>query len=105
MVAVMDFNVPDAKIKSAVDIIVNSVNGEWLDDTPVPTARAKVGGGDRLFAIVPGKRLLVVLPFEAKDQLEGLKKTKGSPTRGGDRHLDGHARRGRSRGSSRCPTR
>lgn len=79
VVAVMDFNVPEAKIKSAVDLIVNSVNGSWLDDTPVPTARANVGGGDRLFALVPGKKLLVVLPFEARDQLEGLKKSKGFP--------------------------
>jgi hypothetical protein len=79
VVAVMDFNVPEAKIKAAVDAIVNNVNGEWLDDTPVPTAHAKVGGGDRLFAMVPSKRLLVVLPFEAKDQLEGLKKSKGFP--------------------------
>jgi hypothetical protein len=79
VVAVMDFNVPEAKIKDAVDLIVNGVNGSWLDDTPVPTARATIGGGDRLFAMVPGKRLLVVLPFEAKDQLEGLKKSKGFP--------------------------
>ncbi|MEP7125606.1 MAG: hypothetical protein ABJE95_32040 [Byssovorax sp.] len=79
VVAVMDFNVPEAKIKAAVDLIVNGVNGEWLDDTPVPTAHARVGGGDRLFAMVPGKKLLVVLPIEAKDQLEGLKKSKGFP--------------------------
>jgi hypothetical protein len=79
VVAVMDFNVPDAKIKGALDLIVNNVNGAWLDDTPVPTARANVGGGDRLFALVPGKKLLVVLPFEAKDQLEGLKKSRGFP--------------------------
>jgi hypothetical protein len=79
VVAVMDFNVPEAKIRGALDLIVNSVNGSWLDDTPVPTARARVGGGDRLFALVPGKKLLVVLPFEAKDQLEGLKKSKGFP--------------------------
>ncbi len=79
VVAVMDFNVPEAKIKAAVDLVVNNVNGEWLDDAPVPTAHARVAGGDRLFALVPSKRLLVVLPFEAKDQLEGLKKSKGFP--------------------------
>ncbi len=28
---------------------------------------------------MPGKKLLVVLPYEAKDQLEGLKKSKGFP--------------------------
>ena len=77
VVAVMDFNVPEAKIKGAVDLIVQSAGGSWLDDTPIPTARAKIAAGDRLFALVPGKRLLVVLPYESKDQLEGLKKSKG----------------------------
>lgn len=79
VVAVMDFNIPEARIKSAVDLIVNKVNGEWLEDTPVPTAHAKIAGGDRLFALVPSKRMLVVLPFEAKAQLDGLKKSKGFP--------------------------
>ena len=77
VVAVMDFNVTEAKIKSAVDLIVQSAGGDWLEDTPVPTARAKVAAGDRLFALVPGKRLLVVLPYESKEQLGGLKKSKG----------------------------
>lgn len=79
VVAVMDFNVPEAKIKGAIDLVVTAAGGSWLDDAPVPTARAKVAAGDRLFALVPGKRLLVVLPYEAKDQLEGLKKSKGFP--------------------------
>lgn len=80
LVAVMDFNVPESKIKDAVDLIVTNAGGSWLEDAPVPTARAKVSAGDRLFALVPGKRLLVVLPYEAKDQLEGLKKSKGFPS-------------------------
>lgn len=77
VVAVMDFNVPEAKIKSAVDLVVQNAGGSWLEGTPVPAARAKVSAGDRLFALVPGKRLLVVLPYESKDQLDGLKKSKG----------------------------
>jgi hypothetical protein len=79
LVAVMDFNVPESKIKEAVDLVVTNAGGSWLEDVPVPTARAKVSAGDRLFALVPGKKLLVVLPYEAKDQLEGLKKSKGFP--------------------------
>ncbi len=77
MVAVMDFNLPEAKIKAAIDSVVTRTNGEWMSDTPIPAARARIAAGDRIFAIVPGKRLLVVLPLEAKDQLGGLKQTKG----------------------------
>jgi hypothetical protein len=77
MVAVMDFNIPEAKIKASIDSIVERMNGEWLSDTPIPAARARVAAGDRIFALVPGKKLLVVLPLEAKDQLGGLKQTKG----------------------------
>ena len=79
LVAVMDFNVPESRIKDAVDLVVTNAGGSWLEDAPIPTARARVSAGDRLFALVPGKRLLVVLPYEAKDQLEGLKKSKGFP--------------------------
>ncbi|MEO7331847.1 MAG: hypothetical protein ABI193_24945 [Minicystis sp.] len=77
MVAVMDFNLPEAKIKAAIDSVVTRTNGEWMSDTPVPAARARIAAGDRIFAIVPGKKLLVVLPLDAKDQLAGLKQTKG----------------------------
>lgn len=76
MVVVMDFNVPDPQIRAAVDIVVQRANGAWLDDTPVPAARARIAGGDRIFAL-PGKKLLVLLPQDAQDQLSGLKQTRG----------------------------
>jgi hypothetical protein len=76
MVAIMDFNVAEPMIRGAVDLVVQRTEGEWLEDTPIPTARVKVAESDRLFAL-PGKRLLVVLPLEAKDQLAELQKTQG----------------------------
>jgi len=79
LVAVMDFNVPEPQIRAAVDLVVQRAGGEWLEDTPVPAAHAKVSAGERLFALVPGRRLLVVLPTNAKDQLGGLKRTRGFP--------------------------
>jgi hypothetical protein len=77
MVAVMDFNVPEPQIRAAVDLVIQRTGGEWLDDTPIPAAHAKILAGDRLFALVPGKKLLVVLPLDAKDQLAGFKQNKG----------------------------
>jgi hypothetical protein len=77
--ATMDYNVPEAKIREAIDIILkrSKPNGKWLPDTPVPAAQAKADNGERIFAMVKAKRLLVVIPAEAKDQLGGLTKTKG----------------------------
>lgn len=77
LVAVMDFNVPEPQIRAAVDIMIQQAHGEWLEDSPVPAAHARVLGSDRIFALVPGKKLLVLLPQEAEDQLAGLKKTQG----------------------------
>lgn len=77
LVAVMDFNVPEPQIRAAVDMVIQRAHGEWLEDSPVPAARATVAAGDRIFALVPGKKLVVVLPQEAEDQLAGLKKTQG----------------------------
>jgi hypothetical protein len=77
MVAVMQLNVPAEKVKEAVDQMIQSHGGDWLEDTPVPAARARVGRADRIFALVPAKRMLVVLPTEAEGQLETLKRAKG----------------------------
>ncbi|MRG90577.1 hypothetical protein [Polyangium spumosum] len=79
VVAVMDFNVPEPKIRAAVDAIVKRSDppGRWLEDTPVPAAIAKADKGERIFALVPGKRMLVVLPADAKGELAKVKSTKG----------------------------
>jgi hypothetical protein len=78
-VAVMDYNVAETEIRKAIDAIVARSNpkGEWLKDTPIPAARATAHKGERIFAYVPGRRLLVVLPPEAKGQLKAFKSNKG----------------------------
>lgn len=75
VVAVMDYNVPEPRVKQAIDVIVQRSDpaGSWLEDSPVPAATARADGGDRIFAMVPGKRLLVVMPADAKEQLGKLK--------------------------------
>jgi hypothetical protein len=77
-VAVMDYNVQEADIRKAIDAIIarSKPKGAWLTDTPVPAARATAHRGERIFALVPARRLLVVLPAEAKNQLAGLKSMK-----------------------------
>lgn len=76
LVAIMGVNVPAEQIREAVDQIVHRANGVWLEDAPVTTARARVLGSPRLFALLPQKKLLVILPGEAQDQLEKLKQAK-----------------------------
>lgn len=75
VVAVMDFNIAEPKIRESLDLIIKRSNppGKWLDKAPVPAAQAKADNGDRIFAMVPGKRMLVVLPADAKDKLAQVK--------------------------------
>ncbi|MEJ7728347.1 MAG: hypothetical protein WKG00_03950 [Polyangiaceae bacterium] len=75
VVAVMDYNLPEARVKQAIDVVVQRSDppGAWLDDSPVPAAVARADGGDRIFAMVPGKHLLVVMPADAREQLGKLK--------------------------------
>jgi hypothetical protein len=77
LVAVMDLNLSPDLAREAVDQMLRRTNGVWLEDTPVPAARARVGGAPRLFALVPERRLLVVMPADAMDQLDRLKHSKG----------------------------
>jgi hypothetical protein len=76
MVAIMAVNVPNEQIHEAVDQVIHRANGVWIEDAPVPAARARIGGAPRVFAMVPQKKLLVVLPGDATDQLERLKQAK-----------------------------
>jgi hypothetical protein len=73
VVAVMDYNRSDADMRTAVEGIVTRAKGEWLKDTPVPAARAKADRAERIFALIPEKNLLVILPAKEKDQLQKLK--------------------------------
>ena len=76
MVVVMDLNLPADQVHAAVDAVVHRSNGVWLEDAPVTAARARVGGASRVFALLPQKHLLVILPGDATDQLDQLKHAK-----------------------------
>ncbi len=77
LVAVMELAISADLTRKAVDGLLLRTGGEWLDGVPVPTARARVLDAERLFALVPQRHLLVVLPEEAKDQLDRLRTAKG----------------------------
>ncbi|MGK3983206.1 hypothetical protein WME99_09215 [Sorangium sp. So ce136] len=77
VVAVMDYRAPEQVMRAAVDVIVQRSNGAWIEDAPVPAARATAERSERIFAMVPDRRLLVVLPAEEEDQLSKLKSMKG----------------------------
>lgn len=80
MVVVMALNAPQPKVREAVDQLVTSVKGTWIEDAPLPAARARVGGAERIFAMVPGRGLVIVVPDDAKDQLSKLKSANGFKT-------------------------
>jgi hypothetical protein len=70
----MQYRVPEAEMKAALDALVKRTKGgKWLEDAPVPAAIAMAHDYKRIFALVPGKRLLVILPLSAKDQLAKVK--------------------------------
>jgi hypothetical protein len=71
VVASLFYSGPPARVRSAIDrlLAASDPKGEWLKDTPVPTAKGMVDRRERLFAHAAQKKLLVVLPPEAKPQL------------------------------------
>jgi len=70
----MQYRVPEADMKAAIDTLVKRTkNGRWLEDSPVPAAIAKAHQYKRIFALIPGKKLLVILPVSAKAQLAKVK--------------------------------
>jgi hypothetical protein len=76
VVAVMDYRAPTEVMRAAIDVLVERTNGSWIEDAPVPAARATADRNPRLFAMVPDRRLLVVLPADEEDQLSKLKAMK-----------------------------
>jgi hypothetical protein len=77
MVAILAHNLPEDAIHAAVGAVIHRTGGVWLEDAPVTAARARIAGAPRIVALLPQKRLLVILPGDAQDQLEKLKKAKG----------------------------
>jgi len=78
VVVVLDMGVSEQKTRETVNGIIKRSNppGKWLDGTPVPAAMGQAAGGERIFALVPGKHMIVVLPADAKDQLPKVKAIK-----------------------------
>lgn len=79
VVAVMDYNVSSKKIRDAMSVVVERSAGSWVEPSPFPAAKITPAfdRGERILAHVPERRLLVLLPDDAKDQLSKLKSMKG----------------------------
>ena len=76
-VVVLDYRASDEAMRATLDQVVAGAKGTWLADAPVPTARARVQGADRLFAHIAQKNLVAILPDGASEQLSKLPKMKG----------------------------
>jgi hypothetical protein len=77
LVAVLGMNVSSDAMWNAVDGLLHRTNGVWIEDAPVRAARAKVLGAPRLFALVPDRKLLFVMPADKEGELVRLKQSKG----------------------------
>jgi hypothetical protein len=72
VVAILQFNIPQERVRAAIDTLVaRDPDGAWLDG-PVPVARAHADRGERAF-VLPSPKLLIVTPPSA---LESAKKFK-----------------------------
>ena len=71
----MQYRGSEADMRAAIDTLVkrSGKRGRWLEDSPVPAAVAVAHKSRRIFALVPGKKLLAILPATTKDQLAKLK--------------------------------
>lgn len=80
VVVVLDMNVSDKKAHDTIDGIVKRSNppGRWLEpkESPIPAALAQAHKAERIFAQVPGKHMIVILPADAKAKLPDVKKIK-----------------------------
>jgi hypothetical protein len=78
VVAVMDYNIPEKKVREAMGILVERANGTWIKESPVPAASITIARdkGERILALVPNRRLLVLLPKDLEPQLSTLKNLK-----------------------------
>ena len=76
----MEYKVSEADMRAAIDtLIARSPKGSrarWLKDTPVPAAVAVAHGHKRIFVLVPGKKLLAILPAGSNDQIAKVKSVK-----------------------------
>jgi hypothetical protein len=79
VIAIMKFNGDMDKVEAAVQGIAEKSDGEKLEDAAVPAWKATADKGSRIFALVPEKKLLYVLPWPKptkKDKEKKLDKDK-----------------------------
>jgi len=74
VVAYFEYNVPAARMKEAIERVMarSTPPGEWLSGYPFPVASLGKDGYRRA-VLLPAKRLLVLLPASAEDQIDRLK--------------------------------
>lgn len=71
VVAILQFNVPQERVRAAVDVLVaRDPEGGWLD-AGVPVAKAHADRGERAF-VFPSPQILVVTPPSAQASAERL---------------------------------
>lgn len=80
VVAIMSFSGDFAKARAAVDGLVKRQKGSWVEGAPVPAAKAKVEGGERIFALVEAKKQLYVLPASQEKDLSAVGKLDAPPS-------------------------
>lgn len=79
IVSVLEFVSPPEKIRAAVEAIVKRSKGEWLTGTTYPTARARVDRAERLFVLLPTRRILAVLPGKDEAKIDAIGKVPSYP--------------------------
>lgn len=72
IVARVGYNVPDAKMKNAIDTVAKRSKGKWLPDYALPVA--SVDNGRRKVVLIEKRNQLVVLPDGAEGQIPKLEK-------------------------------
>jgi hypothetical protein len=83
VVAILQFNVPQERVRAAVDILVSrDPEGGWVD-AAVPVATAHADHGERAF-VFPSPQVLVVTPPSARASAEKLPRKFRLPAPKGD---------------------
>ncbi len=83
VVAILQFNVPQERVRAAVDVLVaRDPEGGWLD-AGVPVAKAHADRGERVF-VFPSPQVLVVTPPSAQASAERLPRKFRLPAPKGD---------------------
>lgn len=84
VVAILQFNVPQAQVRAAVDVLVaRDPEGGWLDAGGAPVAKAHADRGERIF-VFPSPQVLVVTPPSAQAAAQRLSKKFRLPGPKGD---------------------